>query len=96
MTFAEAFAAHYETELAPCEAHARLKAIPGNASGPMGLTPNAVKALPEWQAAHRELSRKMEASRRANMVFNAKWAKELKVWRRGGGRYLDRSTWPTD
>lgn len=34
------------------EAGARLAAIPGTGSGPMGLTPDHVKALPEWRAAY--------------------------------------------
>lgn len=40
-----------ELERAERAAAARLRAIPGTGSGPMGLTPDAVKFSPEWQAA---------------------------------------------
>lgn len=44
-------------------ASAALKAFP---KGPMGLTPDAVKALPEYQAAKREYAVAFAALRAAN------------------------------
>lgn len=47
-------------------ASARLDAIPGTGSGPMGLTPACVKAKPEWQEAHCAYSQAHNALRELN------------------------------
>ena len=58
-----------------------LKAIPGHASGPMGLTPDAVKALPAWQAARARLDRAFAAVRAFNGANVKRYARELKAER---------------
>ena len=58
-----------------------IKAIPGHASGPMGLTPDAVKALPAWQAARARLDRAFAAVRAFNGANVKRYARELKAER---------------
>lgn len=44
----------------------RWDAIPGNASGPVGLTPDSVKARPDWQQCRLQWDRTFAALRRHN------------------------------
>ena len=54
-----------------------IKAIPGHASGPMGLTPDPVKALPQWQAARLRLDRAFAAVRAFNAANVKRYGREL-------------------
>lgn len=44
----------------------RWKAIPGNGAGPMGLTPDSVKAGADWQSCHADYWRAHRALQRHN------------------------------
>lgn len=46
--------------------------------GAMGLTPDAVKATPEWKKAKAELDRAFKELQRFNAHFVKKFAKELR------------------
>lgn len=59
-------------------AAARLRAIPGVGSGAMGLTPDVVKARPDYRAAKAESDRAFAALR----AFNGAHAKALASARR--------------
>lgn len=71
------------------DASARLAAIPGTGSGPMGLTPDHVKALPEWRAAHfaywQAHTALADLNRRSVKRYRAELAQEQRA-RRGGWR----------
>lgn len=58
-----------------------IKEIPGHASGPMGLTPSAVKALPAWQAARARVDRAFAAVRAFNGANVKLYARELRAER---------------
>ena len=68
---------------------AQLNAVPGASSGPLWLTPDSVKAKPEWQRLKRETDEALYALQSFNRWYVKKFAKELREWRRGGGRYSD-------
>jgi hypothetical protein len=69
---AKAARADVETRLRiACE---RLQAVAGDERGSMGLTPDHVKARPEWKAAFRE----MESRRSESARFNAWFARTFK------------------
>jgi len=58
-----------------------IQAIPGHASGPMGLTPSAVKALPAWQAARARVDRAFAAVRAFNGANVKRYAREIRAER---------------
>jgi hypothetical protein len=60
----------------------RWKAIPGNGAGPMGLTPDSVKAGPAWQSCNREHARAFAELRRLNAYGVKRFARELALERR--------------
>lgn len=64
-----ALAARTKLEHERACATAALKAIPGVGSGPMGLTPDHVKANPQYQRARRILDAALAAERRFNVWF---------------------------
>lgn len=70
-TYAEAKVARDQLVERHSLASAQLKAIPGVGSGPMGLTPDAVKFSPAYRAAKAEMDRLFIALRAAN-AFIAK------------------------
>lgn len=85
MTFPEARALAnqvYEHSHAASEA---LKRFP---RGPMGLTPDHVKALPEYKVAKAEADRAFQQERRFNTVYVKRFGKEIRAdqaARRSGG-----------
>jgi hypothetical protein len=58
-----------------------IKAIPGHASGPMGLTPDRVKALPAWRAARARVDCAFAALRAFNEVNVKRYAREIRAER---------------
>lgn len=64
------------------EAAAKLAAIPGVGSGPMGLTPDSVKSTPEFQTAWQAERKAFEALRQFNGAFVKKFRKEIQMERR--------------
>lgn len=52
-----------------------LNAIPGIGSGPMGLTPDAVRATPEFQTANLRYQKAFSALRAINSVLTSKFKK---------------------
>lgn len=60
------------------EAQAAISAFP---RGPTGLTPDAVKATPAWQAAKRRVDKAFAQLRAFNAVFVKRFAKELRAER---------------
>jgi hypothetical protein len=58
-----------------------LHSVPGHGSGPMGLTPDHVRATPEWQSAKRAAEKAFSALRNHNGDFVKHFAKEYKAER---------------
>jgi hypothetical protein len=59
------------------EASKALVAVIGVGSGPMGLTPDAIKAKPEYQAAKKAFNDSFNALRKFNGWFNYRFRKQL-------------------
>lgn len=57
-----------------------LRALSGG--GPMGLTPDSVRATPEWQAASKAYAQAFYALREFNMANVKKFAKDIRAERR--------------
>jgi hypothetical protein len=74
MTFLEFKAEQSRLWDAMDQASARLKAIAGVSSGPMGLTPDSVKFSPEYRKARREF----DSAMRALQSFNARHVRQFK------------------
>lgn len=64
------------------EASAALQRVPGISSGPMGLTPDAVKASPEYRNAKADYEACREALRRFNAWFMREYASEYRAERK--------------
>ena len=62
-------------ERATAEASAALQEFP---RGPLGLTPDDVKASPEWKAAHRNFEVAFQAQRKFNGTYTKTFAEELR------------------
>lgn len=58
-----------------------LRAIPGVGSGPMGLTPDAVRASPEYRIAKAEFDAAFAALQTFNQRFHKAFATEIKAER---------------
>lgn len=72
MSYAIAKAVQAELERARDDASRALTAIPGIGSGAMGITPDCVKARPEYRAARRAYDQ-----RHADLAaFNARFVKQ--------------------
>lgn len=56
-------------------ASARLKEVAGPERTPMGITPDSVKATPEWKAARRAFDNAFARSR----TFNGRYVKHFKA-----------------
>jgi hypothetical protein len=69
-------------EAAQRNAFAILRAIPGYGSGSMGMTPDAVKATPEWQAAASANGRAFAALQTFNRDFVKRFRKEIRADRK--------------
>jgi hypothetical protein len=65
-------------EFAAKEAGEELRAFP---KGPMNLTPDHIKATPEWKAAKLRFDRAFAALRDFNVVFTKQYATELRAER---------------
>lgn len=72
---ARSFRDELERELA--QRSSAIRAFPTN--GPMGLTDDATKALPEWQAARAAYDEAFAVSRQFNPAFNKAFSAELKA-----------------
>lgn len=57
------------------------KAIPGVGSGPMGLTPDDVRARPDYRIAKEAMDKAFAALRAFNAPFVKKYAKQLRTER---------------
>lgn len=64
------------------EAAAVLKAVRGDAVGPMGLTPDAVKFSPEYRQAKGDWQACNDAARRFNAWFYREFKAQVKAERR--------------
>jgi hypothetical protein len=62
-------------EQATAKTSAALQEFP---RGPLGLTPDDVKASPEWKTAHRNFEVAFQAQRRFNSTYTKKFADELR------------------
>jgi hypothetical protein len=76
----KAKAAHLEHETK--KASDRLRVIPGVGSGPMGLTPDAVKQAAEYRAAKLAYDRAFAALQAFNRRFVAQFKREILLERR--------------
>lgn len=79
-TAAKAVQTHLENELR--DASNILKSIVGHSSGSCGLTPDSVKATPEWQIAKQRVNNAFQVMRNFNTKFASTFAKEIKADRR--------------
>ena len=59
-------------------ASAALKALPGVGTGPMGLTPDAVKFSPEYRTLKAAADAAWEAVRRHNGMMVKRYAREMR------------------
>lgn len=82
MNYTEAKAKGEELERRSKQAGERLRAIPGVGSGPMGLTPDSVKASPEYQKAKAEADKAFAELRAFNTFFVKQFARECREERR--------------
>ena len=64
------------------EAAAVLKAVRGDAVGPMGLTPDAVKFSPEYRQAKADWQACWDAMRKFNAWFYKEFTPQVKAERR--------------
>ena len=64
---------------ATAEASRRLAAVPGVGSGPMGLTPDAVKASPEYRQARAYYQAAHEHARRINAWLQRHYRAETRA-----------------
>lgn len=60
----------------------RLRAIPGVGSGQLGLTPDHVKASPEYRAALADWQREFDRLRAFNAAYLRRFRREIKAERR--------------
>lgn len=81
-TFTAAKATQAELERAVADASGRLTDIQGVGSGAMGLTPDAVKAAPEYRAARAAYDRAFRQLQQFNAWFVPTFAAELRAERR--------------
>lgn len=79
MTYAIAKIAAAAIDAELSAAGAALKAIPGVGSGPMGLTPDAVKFSPEYRTAKSALDAAKARSRAFYAAFSKRYAKEIRA-----------------
>jgi len=82
MNYSQAKARQTELYQAEKEAGDRLKAIPGVGSGPMGLTPDSVKASPEYRKAKADYDLAFANLRSFNSWFTRTFKKEIRQERR--------------
>lgn len=59
-----------------------LASVPGVGTGPMGLTPDSVRARPDYQEAKREADKAFADLREYNAWFVKQFKKEYRAWRR--------------
>lgn len=85
MTFKQAVRMGAEIQATTKAASMALKAVPGVGSGGMGLTPQAVKETPEYQAAKAKYERAAETEREFAAKFNRHFAPELRAARQQHG-----------
>jgi hypothetical protein len=79
MTYPEAYAQKLVIEKAAFDAARVLRYIPGVGAGPMGLTPDAVKAKPEYQQARAAADKTFQTMRAYNAWFCKKFAREYRA-----------------
>lgn len=77
MSYSEAKAKKEEIEKRSKTAGSVLKSLSGG--GPMGLTPDAVRATPEWQKANSDYQKAFAEERAYNEHFLKTYAKEYKA-----------------
>lgn len=82
MNFQEAKAIRDRLDGEVRNAERAIKSIPSVGSGSMGLTPDAVKATPEFQAARQEFFTAFEKLRAFNLGFIRHFKKEIREERR--------------
>lgn len=86
--FEEAKAEGVLVEKEMSAAQAAIDAFP---RGPMGLTPDAVRATPEWRAAKARVDKAFARLRAFNAVFVKRFAKELRAERAERTRARERT-----
>jgi hypothetical protein len=82
MSFEAAKAKQAELYQITDKASAALNEFAKYGSGPMGLTPDHVKAMPEWIKAKRDFDLAFAQLRAFNGWFNKMYKKEIKAERR--------------
>lgn len=80
--YAVAKAARAKLEAELTAASRQLNAIPGVGSGPMGLTPDAVKFAPEYRQARAAYEAARATLNELNRFINRTFAKEIRAERR--------------
>jgi hypothetical protein len=82
--YAEAKARQAELEAEAKRTTQALKAVAGD--HPMGLTPDAIKATPEWKTAKRESDAAFRALQNYNTTYVSRFKSEIQQDRRNRGR----------
>lgn len=82
MTYTEAKQLRDTLADAVSKASAQLRAIPGHGAGPMGLTPDHIKATPEWQEAKALTDATFKRLQRFNSIFVKQYRREIKADRK--------------
>lgn len=79
MTYAIAKQAKFAVEAMHDAAAAVLNEVSGTERGPMGLTPDHIKATPEWKAAYRAERKAFNELRSYNGWFAKSFKKEMRA-----------------
>lgn len=82
LTFEQALAAKCDIERLSRDASDRLRALSGG--GPMGLTPDDVRASPEWRAAKADFDEAFSVERAFNQAFLRAFGRQYREMRRKG------------
>jgi hypothetical protein len=82
MTYEAAKAIKAELEARVTIASAAIRSVKGAGSGAMGLTPDAVKFSPEYQAAKRAYDKAHDDMRKFNATFLRLYGREYQAERR--------------
>lgn len=82
MTYLEAKTMRDQIETDMRAADKTLRAIPSYGTGAMGMTPDAVRATPEWKAATANTGATFRKLQDFNRVFVKQFAAEIRAERR--------------
>lgn len=80
MTFQAALKQYATLTIQADEASEALNQVAGSEKGPLGLTPDHIKVMPEYRAAVADFRAKQEAAKSFCKAFLKAYKKEYHVW----------------